>query len=193
MSNRTALLNVESNGQVEKNWFAVFTVPRHEKRIEAQFGLREIENFLPIYQKQRHWKDGSKGMLQLPLFSNYIFVRIGCSERIHVLKVPGVISVVGWGPQPLPVPDSYIHFLREGLRSRKVEPCAYLKEGTRVRIHSGMMAGMGGVLIRQKNNFRVVLTLEMIMKSVTVEVDLDEIEPVVQTSGGSVVQLAASA
>jgi transcription antitermination factor NusG len=193
MSDRNTLPDVEWNGQAEKNWFAVFTVPRHEKRIEAQFGLRGIENFLPMYEKQRRWKDGSKGMLQLPLFSSYIFARIGCGERVHVLKVPGVISIVGCGPQPLPVADSYIHFLREGLRCRRIEPCAYLKEGMRVRIHSGMMAGMEGVLLRQKNNLRVVLTLEMIMKSVIVEVDLEEIEPVVRIPGGSAVQFAASA
>lgn len=193
MSDRNTLADVESNGQPEKSWFAVFTVPRHEKRIEAQFGLRGIENFLPIYEKQRRWKDGSKGMLQLPLFSNYIFVRIGCGERVHVLKVPGVISIVGCGPQPVPISDFYIHFLREGLRYRKIEPCAYLKEGMRVRIHSGMMAGMEGILLRQKNNFRVVLTLDMIMKSVIVEVDLKEIEPVVRTPGVSAVQFAACA
>src|SRR5260370_13259041 len=102
-----------------KNWFAVFTMPRHEKRIESHFSVRRIENFLPLYNKQRQWKDGSKGTLQLPLFSNYIFVRIGGGERSAVLKVPGVISVVGRGLQS--VPDSYIHFLRDGLRLAKIQ------------------------------------------------------------------------
>jgi transcription antitermination factor NusG len=178
--------------EVAKNWFAVFTIPRHEKRIEAHFNLRELENFLPLYSRQRQWKDGSKGMLQLPLFSSYIFVRIGCGERISVLRVPGVIGIVG-GPKPLPVADSYIHFLREGLRHGKIEPHPYLTVGTRVRIRSGVMAGMEGVLLRKKNNFRVVLTLDMIMQSVTVEVDREDIEPVVKMPQASVIQLAASA
>lgn len=176
-----------------KNWFAVFTVPRHEKRVEIHLHLRGIENFLPLFQKQRHWKDGSKGMLQLPLFSSYLFVRIGLGERVPVLKVPGVISIVGGGTQPLPVPDSYIHFLREGLVLGKIEPHSFLAAGTKVRIRSGVMAGMEGILLRKKNNFRVVLTLEMIMKSVTVEVEMEDIEPVGRISQDSVVQLAASA
>ena len=163
--------------EAEKNWFTVFTVPRHEKRVETHFHLREIENFLPLYQKQRQWKDGSKGMLQLPLFSNYIFVRILWGERVHVLRVPGVISIVRSGLQPLPVPDSYIHFLREGLGQGKIEPHPYLTVGTRVRIRSGVMAGMEGVLLRRKK-IRVVLTLGMIMKSFTVETELEDIEPV---------------
>ncbi|HET8887423.1 MAG TPA: transcription termination/antitermination NusG family protein [Candidatus Angelobacter sp.] len=176
-----------------KNWFAVFTIPRHEKRVEAHFCLRDIENFLPLCQKSRQWKDGSKGTLQLPLFSSYIFVRIGCGGRAPVLRVPGVISIVGCGPRPLPVPDSYILWLREGLRQGKIEPYPYLAAGTRVRIRSGVMAGMEGVLLRRKNNFRVVLTLEMIMKSVTVEVEMEDIEPVGRMTHDSLDQMAAIA
>jgi transcription antitermination factor NusG len=181
-----------SNGsEATKNWFAVFTVPRHEKRVEAHFCLREIENFLPLYQQSRQWKDGSKGMLQLPLFSSYIFVRIGRGGRGSVLRVPGVISIVGCGPRPLPVPDSYIHWLQEGVQKGKIEPHPYLTAGAKVRIRTGAMAGMEGVLLRRKNNFRVVLTLEMIMKSVTVEVDMKDLEPVGQTLCDSELQVAS--
>jgi len=183
----------DSKMNAAKNWFAVFTVPRHEKRVETHFHLREIESFLPLYRQQRQWKDGSKGMLQLPLFSNYIFVRIGREGRVPVLKVPGVISIVGCGIQPLPVSDSYIHSLREGLRQGKIEPHPYLTMGAKVRIRSGVMAGMEGVLLRKKNNFRVVLTLEMIMRSVTVEVEMEDVEPVGRTVCASEFQIAASA
>ena len=192
-SNACTLPFVSHGSDAAKDWFAVFTVPRHEKRVEAHFRLREIENFLPLCQKSRQWKDGSKGTLQLPLFSSYIFVRIGCGGRAPVLRVPGVISIVGCGPRPLPVPDSYIHWLQEGLRQGKIEPYPYLAAGTRVRIRSGAMAGMEGVLLRKKNNFRVVLTLEMIMKSVTVEVEMEDIEPVARMSHASLDQIAAIA
>jgi len=194
MSNGLACLEINSAGSdTAKNWFAVFTVPRHEKRVEAHFLLREIENFLPLYQKERHWKDGSKGMLQLPLFSSYIFVRVGRNERAPVLKVPGVRSIVGFGPQPSPIPDSYIHWLREGLREGKIEPHPYLIAGARVRIRSGAMAGMEGVLLRKKNSFRVVLTLEMIMRSVMVEVDIEDIESLSRTCRVPEFELPASA
>ncbi|HEY2915099.1 MAG TPA: transcription termination/antitermination NusG family protein [Candidatus Angelobacter sp.] len=161
-----------------KSWFAVFTAPRHEKRVDEHFRVRGIEGFLPVYHSQRQWKDGSKKTLALPLFSNYIFARIGRSGRTSVLGVPGVISIVDGVRMSLPVPDSYIDFLRAGLTLGKIEPHPYLMVGTKVRICSGVMAGTEGVLLRKKNNPRVVVTLGMIMKSVTVEVGVGDIEPV---------------
>jgi transcription antitermination factor NusG len=176
----------DSNYQTPaKNWFAVFTVPRHEKRVEEHLRVREIESFLPLCATQRRWKDGAQRTLQLPLFSSYLFVRIGAGGRVPVLSVPGVISIVGSIRGALSVPDSYIHFLREGLRLRKIEPYSYLTAGTRVRVRSGPMAGMEGVLLRKRNNYRVVLTLEMIMKSVTVEVEINDIEPAGETADTS--------
>jgi transcription antitermination factor NusG len=171
-----------------KKWFAVFTVPRHEKRVEAHFRLREIENFLPLYERERQWKDQSKGVVQLPLFSNYIFVRIGYDGRVPVLRVPGVISIVGFGPRPFPIPDLHIRRLQEGVLQAKIEPYPYLVAGTRVRIRSGAMAGMEGILLRKKNGFRVVITLEILMKSVTVEVGLEDVEPIGSSSSISRLQ-----
>jgi transcription antitermination factor NusG len=193
MSDTVASCDSGSNCSAAKNWFAVFTVPRHEKRVEEHFRVREIESFLPLYQTQRQWKDGSKWMLQLPLFSSYVFARIGRGGRVSVLEVPGVISIVGSVRESLPVADSYIHFLREALLQGKIEPHPYLTTGARVRIRSGVMAGMEGVLLHKKNNFRVVLTLEMIMKSVKVEVAMDDIEPVGRASYAYLSQIAASA
>jgi transcription antitermination factor NusG len=179
-----------SNSVPAKHWFAVFTSPRHEKRVEEHFRVREIESFLPLYRMQRQWKDGSKGILQLPLFSSYIFARIGPDGRVPVLSIPGVISIVGGGREFSSVPDSYIHFLRDGLRQGKIEPHPYLISGARVRIRSGAMAGMEGILLRNKNDFRVVLTLEMIMKSVRVEVEMNNIEPVGRISSTHLAQVA---
>jgi transcription antitermination factor NusG len=163
-----------------RNWFAVFTAPRHEKRVEEHFHVQGIESFLPLCQMPRQWKDRSKGTLYLPLFSNYIFVRIGRSGRSPVLNIPGVLSIVGGGREPWSIPDSYIHFLREGLRQGKIKPHPCITSGTRVRIRSGVMAGMEGILLRNKNDCRVVLTLEMIMKSVRVEVEIENVEAVGQ-------------
>jgi transcription antitermination factor NusG len=176
-----------------KNWFAVFTAPRHEKRVEEHLRVRDIESFLPLCQTQRQWKDRSKGMLHLPLFSSYVFVRIGCGERLPVLSVPGVISIVGGGRESMSVDDAYIDFLREGLRQGKIEPYPYLTSGTKVRIRSGVMAGMEGILIRKKSDFRVVLTLELIMKSVKVEVEMDDVEPIGRPSHVPLSQLANTA
>jgi transcription antitermination factor NusG len=184
--------NLASDGAAAtKNWFAVFVTPRHEKRVDEHCRVRGIESFLPLFQAQSHWKDGSRRMLQLPLFPTYIFVRIGRGERVSVLQVPGIKFIVGAGRQLLPVPDAYIHFLQEGLRQGRIEPHPYLTVGTRVRIRSGVMAGMEGVLVRKKNKFRVVLTLDVIMKSVTVEVEIGDIEPVSRVSGSHLSAIAA--
>ena len=168
--------------EATRNWFAVFTTPRHEKRVAEHFRVREIESFLPLCQMRRQWKDGSKGIMKIPLFPNYIFVHIGRSMRVPVLQVPGVLSIVGGGQETMSVPESYIHCLQEGIQQGKIEPHPYLTTGMKVRICSGMMAGMEGIVLRKKNDFRVVLTLEMIMRSVKVEVELDEIEPVYPAS-----------
>ena len=176
-----------------KTWVAVYTMPRHEKRVEEHFRVREIESFLPLYQTKCQWKNGSKRMLQLPLFSSYILVRIDRGGHLPVLAVPVVISIIGRRREGLPVSDSYIHFLREGLRQGKIEPHTYLTEGARVRIRFGVMAGMEGVLLRTKNNFRVVLTLEMIMRSITVEVETDDVEPVGLASSTRLYRLPAIA
>src|SRR4249919_3360193 len=102
-----------------KNWFAVFTTPRHEKQVEEYFRVLEIESFLPLIRVGRRWKDGSKGIVELPLFPSYTFVRIGCGGRIPVLSVPGVLSIVGGGRKSMSISVPYIHFLQKGLEDRK--------------------------------------------------------------------------
>jgi transcription antitermination factor NusG len=158
-------------------WFAIYVMPRHEKRIAEHLCVRQIDYFLPLYEVRHKWKDGSKVTLQLPLFPGYIFVRAVRSRRVAALEVPGVLSVVG-KRDASQIPDTYVHWLREGLRLGKVEPHPYLPAGTLVRVKSGIMAGTRGVLLRRKSSCRIVLTLELIMQSVAVEVDIDDIEPV---------------
>jgi transcription antitermination factor NusG len=168
-------------GKAARNWFAVYTAPRHEKRVASHFGQRHIECYLPLYQVSHRWKNRRTMELELPLFPGYIFVRIGASERIRVLEVPGVVSIVG-GREPVPLPEFEIESLRAGLHLRKSAPHPYLVVGERARIRTGALAGMEGVLIRKKNNLRVVLTLDMIMQSVAVEVDAGDLEPVEKSS-----------
>jgi transcription antitermination factor NusG len=173
-------------------WFAVYTGYRHEKRVAEHFGQRQIEFFLPLYRVQRKWKDGSKVNLELPLFPCYIFARIGLGERVRVLEVPGVQCVVGGtAREPAPLPDADINTLRSGLDSRSAEPHPLLLVGQRARIRSGALAGMEGVVVRKKNGLRVVLTLNLIMQSIAVEVDSDDLEPqgsgLVHDSGASAI------
>ena len=159
-------------------WFAVYTSPRHEKAVARHFEFRAIESFLPLYTEMHRWKNGCRVKVEQPLFPGYVFARVGRGGTTQVLSVPGVLLIVGSGREPLALPDFEIEALRSGLHLRRFEPHPYLVVGERARIKSGSLAGMVVILARKKNNLRVVLTLELIMRSVAVEVDADELERV---------------
>jgi len=165
--------------QIVPSWFAVYTSSRHEKRVQQHLSQRGIEHFLPLYRSQRKWSDGSRVTLDLPLFPGYIFVSIRRFERVRVLEVPGVLAIVGGtGREPAPLLEFEINALRTGLHLRQVEPHPFLTVGERVRIRSGALAGMEGVVVRMKNALRVILTMDLILQSIAVEVDARELEPV---------------
>lgn len=146
----------------------------------------EIESFLPVYRAVRHWRNGCHRTLELPLFSNYLFVKIGRAERGRVLAMPGVVALVGPGAEPLPVPDCEIEALRDATEKRECEPHPYLRVGQKVRIHQGPMRGLVGILVRKKSASQIVLNLDVIMQGVAVHVDGSEVEPL----EGSLPQLA---
>jgi transcription antitermination factor NusG len=132
------------------HWFAAYTNSHHEKRVASYFAERQIESFLPLYATRHRWKNGCRMKLELPLFPNYVFVRIRARDRVRVLGVPGVLTVVGFGRTPAPLPDFEIEALRASVDSRKIEPHPYLVIGERARIKCGPMAGMEGVLLDER-------------------------------------------
>jgi transcription antitermination factor NusG len=158
-------------------WFAAYIPPRHEKHVYELLTERRIEAFLPLYRTARQWKKSRPIVLELPLFPTYVFVRIFRQTRHAVRGLPGVLSLVGSAREPWPLPDFEIDALRRSLQTGRVEPHPYLKVGERVRIKNGMMTGVEGILVRKKNDFRVVLSLETIMRSVAIEVDADDLDP----------------
>jgi len=161
-----------------RNWYAVHTRPSRERRTAEHFSYHGLENFMPHYRVVRRWKNRCTKASDIPLFPSYLFVRIASAERIRVLEVPSVISIVGRGREPLPLPDFEIESLRAGLHLRHAEPHPHLAVGQRARIRGGALTGMEGVVVRKNNSLRVVLTLDLIMQSVSVEVDGDELEPI---------------
>lgn len=168
--------NPWSTGPVLPNWYAAFTLAQHEKRVVAHCEQRQIESFLPLYSVTRKWKNRCSPTLHLPLFPCYFFVRIPPQDRARVLQVPGVISLVSSGRQLLPLPEDYIDALREGLRTHMIEPHPNVEVGDVVRIKAGPFTGLEGVLERRKNGLRVVLRLELLARSISVELDAEEIE-----------------
>ena len=155
-------------------WFALYVMTRHEKRVAQHLQVRQIEHFLPLYETRRKWRDGSNVTVQLPLFPSYLFVRAVRGQRVRALEVPGVLSAVG-KRESCAISDSYIDSLRKVVTLGKVEPHPYLASGTVVHIRSGVLAGLQGIVVRQKSSCRVVLSLELIEKSVSVEVDIADL------------------
>ncbi len=157
-------------------WFAVYTTTRHEKKVASLLAARNIEAFLPLHRTLHCWKNRTRAALELPLFPSYVFVRMSMDMKSNVLSVPGALSVVGSSRGPWPLPDAEIDILRSGLDRCRPEPCAYLDTGDRVRITGGPLQGMEGFFMTRKNGPRVVLTIDQIMRSVSVEVEVQHLE-----------------
>ena len=161
----------------ERKWFAVFTVPQHEKTVVKHLALREIESFLPTYETIRIWKNRQKMKLVLPLFPTYLFVHIDSQERSKVLQSPGILQIVGSHREKIAIADEEIELLRSGFQGKKVEPFLDLIVGQHVRIKAGPMQGIKGTLVRKANGIRFVLALEMINQHAAIEIDADYLEP----------------
>jgi transcription antitermination factor NusG len=156
---------------VMPQWCVAYTSANHEKRVTEQFSQRSVEHFLPLYESERRWKD-RRIKLQMPLFPGYVFVRLPLCDRLKVLQVPGVARLVGFNGQVAVLADNEIESLRTTTAAHfRAEPHPYLKVGRRVRIQRGALEGVEGILIRRKNTLRVVLSIDLIMRSVSVEVD----------------------
>jgi transcription antitermination factor NusG len=159
-------------------WYAVYTRANHERRVADQFVERGVEHFLPQYESLRKWKD-RKVRLQMPLFPGYVFVQLALQNRLRVLEVPGVAYLVGFGGRPVAVPEGEFakvrQFLKQGLRA---EPHPYLNAGRRVRVRSGPLEGMEGIVLRRKNGCRLVISLELIQRAMAVDVNSTDVEAV---------------
>src|SRR6266478_7287718 len=159
-------------------WYAAYTRAQHEKRVAAELGMRDVEHFLPLYSCVRRWKD-RRVQLESPLFPGYVFVRLALRERLRVLQIPSVVRLVGFSGQPTALPDTGMEIMRSGLsQSLRAEPHPFLTVGRRVRITGGPFAGLEGVLQRKKSSLRVIVTLELIQRSVAVDVDVADVRPV---------------
>lgn len=160
------------------NWYALYTCPRHEKCVAQQIEQRSIACFLPMYRSMRRWKDRRKE-LELALFPGYVFVRLALKDRFRVLQLPSAVRLVSFNGQPAVLPESEIEDLKQRLsRGGSIEPHPYLSVGRRVRVCSGPMQGLEGIIVRCKDRCRIVFSVDLIMRSMAVEVDEYDVEPV---------------
>lgn len=159
------------------NWYALHTRSRHEKRVAERLLSRSLETFLPLHRSRHTWKNGVHVDVDLPLFPGYLFARATVHDRIYLLQHPGVLGFAASSARPTVIPDREISALRTATESLKAEPHPYLNNGDAVRIVAGPLVGMRGILMRRKQEYRVVLSIEAIMRSIVVEVSEFDIEP----------------
>lgn len=165
-------------------WHALYTRHRHEKAAARVLVNKRFDVFLPLYTTEHRWQDRVKEVA-LPLFPSYLFLRGGLDRWPQIITTPGVCEVVRCGGQPAVIPVAEIEAIRRLLASSlRVEPHPFLKRGDWVRIKWGPLTGLEGILVRQKQVSRLVLSIEMLGKSAAVEVDVSAVERITARAAG---------
>jgi transcription antitermination factor NusG len=155
----------------EEKWYAAYTSANHEKRVTEQLKARSVQHFLPLYSSVRRWKD-RKVKLELPLFAGYVFVKMALRDRLRVQQIPGVANLVSFGGVPAALSAMEVDALRMSLSNRlRIEPHPYLVAGRKVRLQSGPLAGLTGIVVRRKAGARFVISVDLIQRSLAVELD----------------------
>jgi transcription antitermination factor NusG len=173
-----ATTNIGQETENPPGWWAVYTQHQHEKSVAEMLCGKGFEVFLPLHDSTRRWKDRQK-VLSLPLFPCYVFVRGALSRRLQVVTTPGIHMILSRGEQIEVIPETEIDAIRRAVQgSYRVEPHPFLKIGERVRVTRGSLEGVEGILVRKKNLYRLVLSVDMLAQSVGVEVSASDVEPV---------------
>jgi transcription antitermination factor NusG len=158
-------------------WYALQVRPRYEKQIALALVNKGIDGFLPLYRHRSRWSDRMKEV-QLPLFPGYLFCRLDLNHRLPVLITPGVLHIVGIGKTPHPVEEDEITALQSIIFSGlNAEPRSYLNIGEKVRIEVGPLAGTEGILTAIKGSARLVVSVGLLQRSVSVEINESWVSP----------------
>ncbi len=160
----------------QKYWLAAYTRARHEYAVARQLEGKQVAFLLPTYVRRARWSDRVK-QVKAPLFPSYVFVHVTDDERVHVLQTAGVVNIVSAAGRPALLGEEEVAMLREcAARPYEVEPHPFLRVGQRVRVTRGPFEGWKGVLAYKKNSARLVVSLEQIMQSVSVDLDGADVE-----------------
>jgi len=159
--------------QITANWFAVQTFSRHEKTVASQLAQDGVETMLPLTRQERKWSDRKK-ILDFPLFPGYVFVKLSdfATERFRILRKNGVSGFVGGNHGAFPIPEDEIRNVR--LLTQNKIPAnshSYLRVGQRVRIRDGALRGLEGILERVANDHSLILSIDLIQRSVSVRIE----------------------
>jgi transcription antitermination factor NusG len=157
------------------SWYCVHVRAKLTRDIADSLGEKGYESFTPVSPVSRRWCDRI-GRIEVPLFPGYVFSRLDLRNRMPILTTPGVYGLVGVGKSPAPIEEHEIANLRGLLHSGlPIEPWAFLRRGDHVVIDHGPLAGVSGILVGVKNRYRLVVSVELIARSIAVEVDADSV------------------
>lgn len=166
----------------ELPWYALRVRSNHERVAATHLRQRGIEEFLPTYVTERQWSDRKKKIEEF-LFPGYVFCRLDAAVRLPVLTVPGAVNLVGFGSGPLAVPQAEIEAVQRLVSSGLlVSPWPFLHVGQRVAIERGPLTGVEGILVEIRKSYRLVVSIGMLQRAVSAEVDRNWIRPVAEPS-----------
>jgi transcription antitermination factor NusG len=159
-------------------WYVIQTRPRHEQAVSRKLQQKGYRMFLPTYRSLRQWSD-RRQEIELPLFEGYVFCRVALDHCWSIVSTTGVVRLVGTPGAPAQVPDSEVVSLQRIVeqRTRVVEPCSYLHVGQFVRITSGGLVGIAGIVQSFRGRLRVVVSVSLLQRSVAVELDNEDVTP----------------
>jgi transcription elongation factor/antiterminator RfaH len=158
------------------NWYALYTRPRHEKKVYDMLLLKDVEAFLPLIEKVRQWKDRKK-KIEVPLFTSYVFIHIDLKDRFEALQTRGVVRLVSFSGHPAAIPDWQIKQLQQVIKyPETLQLENYLREGDWVEVTTGPFQGIKGILKELRGETRVVINVEGIYQSASFVIDKSLVE-----------------
>jgi transcription antitermination factor NusG len=161
--------------EIAAKWFAIVVKPRFDKAVARALEAKGYETLVPMYRKYHTYGKRSK-LSELPLFPGYVCCRFDAHTMLPILSTPGVVSVVGIRSVPMPLSETEINSLQAAINAHlPVEPFPYLNVGQRVRITSGVLAGLEGIVLGPKPKLRLVLSITLLQRSVLLEIDRDQV------------------
>jgi len=168
---------MSENTMPGQKWYALTVQYQHERQTEKALQSKGLKTLVPVYRSRRRWSDRVKD-IELPLFAGYVLCQFDLNQPIPVLDTPGVFKIVRFGDAVVALEDAEVAGIQRAVASKlPLAPWPYLKAGDRVRVEHGAMRGIEGTLLRTKDALRLVISVELLQRSIAVEVDRDAVVP----------------
>jgi transcription antitermination factor NusG len=161
-----------------RKWYAIRVASNFEKPAAQALRCKGIEEFLPLYS-QRRGSNGCFRAVERALFPGYVFGRFDICDRLSVLMTPGVVHIVSAGRTPVPVADEELAAVKRVLDSGlPAEPWPFLRVGERIWIECGPLRGLEGIVVQFKGSCRLVVSVTLLERSVSVEIERQSVRPI---------------